>query len=170
MTTKVVPTILRIDRSTPFNPAEFIREGWSIWKGPLYAGGSYGFCGDEEQRSLALTEVDLSKIQLVTTFFYGQNCIRGKDKLRRLKESGHIRLDAKVFQTLWENKEKIPESWKEKTDGNITCVFFDGTILRDPNDCCEVLGLYWDGGEWRRRLRWLGDDWYSRYPSAVLVS
>jgi hypothetical protein len=49
-------SILEIDRSTPFNPAKFLGEGWSIWRGP--ADGD-GLSGDEEQdqKSLALTDM-----------------------------------------------------------------------------------------------------------------
>jgi hypothetical protein len=91
-------------------------------------------------------------------------------KILRLKESAHIRLDAKVFQTLWENKDRIPEIWKEKTDGNTTYVFFAGTILRSPRGFRFVLCVYWRGRGWRWRYFWLGGDWFFSYPSAVLAS
>ena len=163
-----IGSILRINRSTPFNPAKFLGEGWSIWRGP--ADGD-GLSGNEEQdeRSLALTEVDLSKVRFETCLHDGESSITGEEKLKRLKETGHIRLDAKVFQTLWENKDKIPESWKEKIDGNIRYIFFDGTTLRSPDGDRRVLSLYWSDGGWRWLCFWLSLDWRALNPSAVLA-
>ncbi len=158
-----------IDRTTPFNPAKFLGEGWSIWRGP--ANGD-GLSGDEEQdeRSLALTEVDLSKVRFETCLRDGEPRINGEEKLKRLREAGHIRLDAKVFQSLWEHKDKIPESWKEKINGNTRFIFFDGTILRSPYGGRLVLYFYWLGGEWSWSFYWLVDVWCGGSPSAVLAS
>jgi len=147
--------ILVIDRTTPFNPAEFIGSGWTIE------------IEEEDERSLALTEVDFSKIRLETMLKKGETSINGEEKLKRLKEAGHIRLDAKVFQTLWKDKTLIPESWKKKMNGNTTYIFFDGTILRIPSSGRCVLCLCWDDGGWRWGCYWLGDDWGGCGPSAV---
>ena len=163
-----IGSILRINRSTPFNPAKFLGEGWSIWRGPADGNGLSGE-EDQDRRSLALTEVDLSKVRFETCLHDGESSITGEEKLRRLKEAGHIRLDAKVFQTLWENKDKIPESWKEKTDCNTTFIFFDGTTLRSPDGDRNVLFLYWSGGGWNWDFRWLHGDWDAHSPSAVLA-
>lgn len=162
-------SILHIDRSAPFNPVKFLGEGWSIWRGPADGDGLSGN-EDQDQRSLALTELDLSKVQLVTTLRGRETRIGGEEKLLRLKESGSVRLDAKVFLTLWENKDRIPEIWKEKTGGSTTYVFFDGTILRGPDGGRYVLYVCWGGGEWGWGYRWLGFGWYSYNPSAVLAS
>lgn len=165
-----ISSILRIDRSTPFDPAKFLGEGWSIWRGPV---DGNGLSGDEDQdhRSLILTELDLSKIQLVTCLRGKETSIKGDENLRRLKcKSGHIRMDAKVFQTLWENKDRIPEIWKEKTNGYTTFVFFDGTILRSPDGGRCVLWIYWNDAEWSWYYCWLEHDWYFYNPSAVLAS
>lgn len=161
-------TIIQIDRTTPFNPTQFLGEGWSIWRGPA---DSDGLSGDEEQdeRSLALAKMDLSKVRLETCL-WGEASISGEEKLRRLKAAGHIRLDAKIFQILWENKDKIPESWKEKINGNTRYIFFDGTTLRGPEGGRYILCLYWSGGEWRRYCSWLEFDWFDSSPSAVLAS
>jgi len=64
----------------------------------------------------------------------------------------------------------IPEAWKQKIDGNTTFIFFDGTILRNPDGRRCVLGLYWDGGRWDWRYYWLGRGWDVGSPSAVLAS
>jgi hypothetical protein len=166
-----VSTILHINRATPFNPAKFMGKdegGFSIWRGP--ADGD-GLSGDEEQdvRSLALTEVDLSKVRLETRLCYKEPGITDEEKLLRLKAANHIRLDAKVFQTLWEHKDKIPESWKERVNGNIRFIFFDGTVLRIPNGGRYALFLCWLGDKWHWNCRWLGDGRDANDLSAVLA-
>ena len=52
---------LLIDRTQPFNPSTFIREGWSIWKGPIDGNGLKGEEAQDE-RSLALSEVDRKSV------------------------------------------------------------------------------------------------------------
>lgn len=149
--------IIPIDRSKPFKPTEFIGKGWTVI--------------EEDKRSLALTEVDLSKIYLKTCLKKDEFQIKGKERLKRLKKAGYIRLDAKIFQTLLENKHLIPETLKEKIDGNIPLIFFDGTILRSPNGTRYVLSLYWDGAQWDWPGRWfVSCGCHVIYPSAVLVS
>ena len=161
--------VITINRTRPFNPAEFIGEGWSIWRGP--ADGN-GLEGDEEQdeRSLKLTEVNFSKVRLETCLKGGESSVKGEEKLKRLKETNCIRLDAKIFQTLWQNQHLIPESWKEKTNGNTTYVFFDGTTLRGPFGRRIVLYLFFRDGKWYWYYCWLEDDWHDNSPSAVLAS
>ncbi len=133
--------MIKIDRTEPFNLAQFMVQGSSI--------------EEQDERALVITEVDLSKIRLETTLKPGETPVIGEERLKRLKKAGHIRLDAKVFQTLWENQSLIPEKWKEKTNGNTTYIFFDGTVLRSPGGFRYALCLYWGGGEWRWRYRWL---------------
>ena len=125
---------------------------------------------EQDERALVITEVDLSKIRLETTLKPGETPVIGEERLKRLKKAGHIRLDAKVFQTLWENQSLIPEKWKEKTNGNTTYIFFDGTVLRDPDGDRYALCLYWYDGEWYWYYDWLDVDFGASYPSAVLAS
>lgn len=150
------PKVIPIDRTSAFDPVAFIGEGWSIV--------------EEDERSLALGEVDLTKVNFETMLKERESSVVGEEKLKRLKDAGHIRLDAKVFQTLWENQHLIPASWKEPTNGNTTYVFFDGTILRDSNGYRYVLYLYWRDGEWRWDCPWLDGKWSANDPSAVLAS
>lgn len=154
--------ILRIDRSQPFDPAKLLGPDWSIWRGP--ADGD-GLTGEEDQdaRSLALTEIDFSKICLKTYLKEEEEFIPGEEWLRRIKAAGRIRLDAKVFQVIWKNRNSIPKSWKDKA------VFFCGTTFRGPDGSRYVLYLCWLEGGWRWRYSWLGYDWYSHVPSAVLA-
>ena len=148
--------MIKIDRTEPFNLAQFMVQGSSI--------------EEQDERALVITEVDLSKIRLETTLKPGETPVIGEERLKRLKKAGHIRLDAKVFQTLWENQSLIPEKWKEKTNGNTTYIFFDGTVLRRPSGNRCALYLYWFGGEWLWYCNWLDRDFDASNPSAVLAS
>ena len=150
------PTTLTIPRTTPFDPEAFIGKGWKVV--------------EEDERSLALTEVDLTKVRLVTCLKKGESSIKGEEKLKRLKEAGHIRLDAAVFKALWDNKHLIPEDWKKEINGYRTYIYFDATVLQGPSGYRYVLYLYWGGGGWRWFYDWLEDGWSSIGPSAVLVT
>jgi len=165
------PKIIPIDRSQPFDSAAFkgLGGGWTIWRGPK---DGDGLTGEEEQdsRALAITELDLSKIRFETGLEGKETSVKGETKLARLKKANYVRLDAKVFQTLWENQHLIPLQWKEKTNGNTTYIFFDGTVLRSPDGRRYVLCLYWSDDAWRWGAHWLGYDWRANNPSAVLAS
>ena len=150
------PRVISIDRSIPFDPKTFIGNGWSI--------------EEQDERAIALTEIDLTSVMFDSTLEKGEKSIKGEDKLNRLKEkTNRIRLDAGIFKTLWENQILIPEKWKEKTNGNTTFIFFDGTVLRHSRGRRCVLYLYWLDGRWRWGYNWLEFDWSASYPSAVLA-
>lgn len=149
------PKVIPIDRTSAFDPIAFIGEGWSIV--------------EQDERSLEFTEVDLTKVSFKTMLKDGEKTVVGEEKLKRLTASGDICLDAKVFQTLWENQHLIPASWKEPTNGNTTYVFFDGTILRDSGGDRCVLFLFWSVGRWIWYYGWLDGRWRASDPSAVLA-
>lgn len=151
------PRVISIDRSIPFDPTTFIGNGLSI--------------EEQDERAIALTEIDLTEVMFDSTLEKGEKSIKGEDKLKRLKEkTNRIRLDAGIFKTLWENQILIPLKWKEKTNGDTTFIFFDGTVLRNSiGDRC-VLYLYWNDGEWSWRYSWLESGWNADDPSAVLAS
>jgi hypothetical protein len=141
--------IIHIDRSTPFNPATFIGKGWTI--------------KEQDERSLALTELDLIKIKLETTLEDIETSVRGEEKLLRLKAMNAIRLDARIAQILYEDPFRIPEEWKKYF------IYFDGTILRNPDGDRYVLCLYWNG-HWEWNDDWLEEDCEADSPSAVLAA
>lgn len=147
---------LKIDRTSAFNPVAFIGNGWSIV--------------EEDEHSLALSEIDLSKINFETMLKDGERAVAGEERLRRLKGAGCFRLDAKVFHALWENKHLIPASWKDLTDGFPTYVFFDGTILQGPDSFRCVLYLCWENGRWFWNCYKLVYPLSPSDPSAVLTS
>lgn len=151
------PRVISIDRSIPFDPKTFIGNGCSI--------------EEQDERAIALTEINLNEIMFDSTLEKGEKSIKGEDKLKRLKEkTNRIRLDAGIFKTLWENQILIPEKWKEQTNGNTTFIFFDGTVLRSSDGNRYVLCLYWVDDEWDWGYDWLGNDWSANHPSAVLAS
>ncbi|MEK7498614.1 MAG: hypothetical protein AAB611_02005 [Patescibacteria group bacterium] len=162
-------SIISIDRTKPFDPVAFIGKGWSVWRGPSDGNGLEGE-EDQDERSLNITELDLSKIRSVTTLKGKEKEITGRENLKRLKASGNIRLDAKVFQTFWENQHLIPELWQEEVNGNIRFVYFEGTVLRSPSGNRCILFLFFNGGRWYWYYAWLGDGRNVDYPSAVLAS
>jgi len=150
------PRIISIDRTAPFDSVKWLDQGWTI--------------EEQDKRSLSLEQVDLANVRLEHMLKKDESWIKGDERLKRLKKAGYIRLDAKVFQTFWENQALIPESWKEKTNGNTTLIFFDGTILRNPYGGRDVLCLCWRDGRWHWDYRWLEYDWHVNYPSAVFAS
>ena len=151
------PKTIPINRNR-FNPSRFVGDGWSIQS------------DETDKRSIALTELDLTKVQHVTMLLDGETYVNGEEKLKRLKVSSYIRLDADIFLTLWENQHLIPESWKEKVNGNTRFIYFDGTVLRRSDGRRYILYLYWGDGGWYWRVDWLGHDWRGNRPSAVLAS
>ncbi|MFH0928616.1 MAG: hypothetical protein V1821_04050 [bacterium] len=162
------PKILKIDRSRLFDPEKFIGEGWSFWKGPATGDGKTGLV-EQDRRSLALTEFDLGKAGLKSCLKEGEEYVGGEEFLKRLTESGEVRLDAGVFLTFWENKHLYPAAWKELTNGNTTFVYFFGSPLRDPSGRRCVLYLYFEDGRLDWRCRYLEDGWLARRLAGVLA-
>ncbi len=152
-----------------FNIRKFFPDtGWTIWKG--LANGK-GLEGDEEQdeRSLALSEIDLAKLLLEHHIVEGETYITGEEKLQRIKASGRIRLDARFFQALWEEKGHVTLKRLNKEYG-VKFIDFPGTILRRPyGDRC-VLYLRLDGRRWYWSCDWLGSEWHRGSLSALFAS
>ncbi len=145
------PWLAGIVQATPFDPKSFLGEGWTI--------------NEQDEKSLALTEIDLSRVILETCLIAEETSINtGREKLERLKAAGYIRLDARFFMALWKNKKLIPESWK----GKFIC--FDGTILLNPEGERYVLYLHYRGDDWLWNEKWLGNSCGNKIPSAVLAS
>ena len=163
------PGTLSIDRTKPFNPAMFIGNGWTIWRGPKEGNG---LKGDEAQdtASLALAEIGFASVLFTACLKDGETVITGKEKLARHIQAKHIRLDAKVGQCLLEEKGQATLEWLYQTFG-VTWFELPGTVLRfSDGDRC-FLCLYRDVyGKWRWDCYWLGSDRLAEDPSAVLAS
>lgn len=102
------------------------------------------------------------------SYLKGEDYVDGNTVSTRFGKD--VPLNIEAFQYLWEHQDEIPESWKEKINGNTTLIFFDGTIVRDPDDFRYSLYLYWSVGRWRWFCRWLGDVRRASFPSAVVAS
>ncbi len=124
-------SFIKINRTRPFDPVRFMdHPGLKI--------------GEQDGRSIVLEKIDPSDICL-ESMLQGEAVIGGEEHLKRLKQLGHIRLDAKIFQTLWENQHLIPERWKGPPN-NPKHIFFDGTVLESQQER-YVICVYWDKDE-----------------------
>lgn len=98
--------------------------------------------------SMARTELDITKIKLVPMLENEGTYITGAEKVRRLKESGHILLGADSFITFLRNQHLVPAFWKEGVDGRRHHILFPGNFLEDSEDIGRhVAGLSWSGTE-----------------------
>ncbi len=163
-----VSSIIPIDRANPFNPATFIGQGWTFWQGPPAGNGLKGK-PEQDDRSIALTEVDASKILLETHLQLGETSISGEERIKRLVTAKRIRMDLTMFQTFWNNQNIIPESFGETIDGNTIYVFFDGQTLRSPSGIRYSLCLCRDGAWWHWGVFRLCRGRGRQGPSAVLA-
>ena len=119
---------IKIDRKKLFDPVQFMyHQSLEI--------------EEQDKRSVMLEEIDSATISL-ESMLKDETVIRGEEHLERLKQAGHIRLDASVFQTLWENQHLIPEYWQGTFD-NPKNIFFDGTVFKDKHGR-YVISMYWD--------------------------
>ena len=153
----------------PFDPAKFINKDWAFWKGPKDGDGLKG----EEERdkaSLALTEVDFEKVDLLICLEQGESSITGEEKLIRLRLGRPI-YGATQFMGLWQDyQQNNAQSVLEKLyqQKGVTYVDFFGDILRFPNGHRSVLCLYRFGvGSWNWYYCWLVNDWSDHYFTAV---
>jgi len=144
-----------------FDAAAFVGQGWSVWRGPADGNGLEGE-EDKDVREDALVEVDWSKVLFNTMVSGFEPQITGEEKLRRLKETGKIRLGGRAFLSLWQNyQDKKEDSVLERLHQisgipSLNYFAFFGTVLRhhrEGNRC--LLSLHFDGREWRWHCGWL---------------
>lgn len=99
-------------------------------------------------------------------FYLSESQARGNsidgNKLRKEHKSLPV-FNANLLDHLLRNPNFIPEEWK----GKVVC--FWGTIYRNSVGSLCVRGLYWDGFEWRWDYGWLGSDFNSVSPAAILA-
>jgi hypothetical protein len=139
-----------------FDPAEFFGDGWKI------------VSEETDKVSTTITELDLRKVQQVA-LLDGEAYISGEERLRRLKRSNYILLDADILVTLWWNQHLIPNEWRALINGRKRFVHFHGTILENIHGLRYVLCLYWEG-RWILDKSWMDDTFHAYHPSAVLKS
>lgn len=144
----------------PFIPAEFIGKGWTI--------------EEQDERSLALTEISLESLCLEMYLKDGETLITGEEKLIWLKKSEKVLLGGNVFLGLrldyQANKENSILEWLWR-NYKISYLDFFGTVLRNPDGDRNVLCLYrGDDSAWIWSYDWLGLGWDTDGLSAVLAS
>lgn len=143
------PSTITIDRSQPLNPAFLLfgqGDGWDV--------------GKEDKASLAIRELDLTKVKLVKIG-------GGAERRKRLKKPGRILLDGQICEAIWLDKLQIPEHWKKDENGENAIIFFDGSEIRDGLGELYILGLSWDGSEWEID-HWLDEAREDEHLSAVI--
>ncbi len=149
--------VLVVTRSSPFNAATSIGSGWSTWLGPKTGNGLSGE-PQRDKRSLALTEIDLDKIRFKTYLSEDETGITGEEKLKILKATGDIGLDAQVGWDLFKESGQKSLRWLYRQK-KVTWMEFPGEVLRSPvgNRCFLCLYCY-DNRSWRWDHHWLDDN------------
>ena len=142
------PTWLAINRASPFDAAKRFGEGWSIWRGPPEGDGLRGD-PEEDLRSLEIRAVDLGDIAFTHFIGSDQVPIDGERKLRLMRASGKIGLDAGFGETLDTEPGQLSLRWLNRTYG-ITWFELTGTVLRRPDRKRFLLAHEMrEGGLWR---------------------
>jgi hypothetical protein len=165
-------TILTIDRSLTLEQV--------YTNDKLYSGLGAATIIELDERSLAITEIDVSKIELVVM---GCNVEYGKirwDRHKRLKQMGYICLDIWILYSLLSAPHLIPTKWKKKnkTDSELK-VYFEGTIYDREGtlmvSCLRTarsnLSARWSPDRWppwTSSLNFLMDQQATVFPSAVI--
>jgi len=151
----LAPEKLVLDCTHPLDPIQFLGDGWKM--------------DEQDEQALTLTEVDFSQCLFETCLKEDETCITGEEKLKRLKEAGHVRLGGNHFLALWQDYQTHKESnvLEKLAARGTTYLDFFGLILRSPGGDRYVLCLDRDGDEWYWFYYWLGDDWDGRYFSVV---
>lgn len=148
--------LLRIDRSRPLDrkifelPADFR-------------------VAREDPVSISLREIDISGILFEEVAQVGPDSgkiliTNGRRILRGFDGKGLINLDAGILQSLYENENKIPITWKRMRQP----IFFQGTIIATPEHDICVLGIDWSKELNRWQVGYYYHEIYEFGPFAVL--
>lgn len=141
-----------------FKPAYFFGKGWKVIK------------AESDHRAAALTSVNFAEVSCETFLKKGESNITGEEKLKRLKESGKIRLGAETFFALRQEDDYKTLEWLYKEKG-VSCLDFFGTVLRSSNGSRYVFFLVRSSrGRWEWGYSWLGHNWDGGKFSAFLAS
>lgn len=168
--------VLKIDRVTPFEQLDVCS----------HLKSSVGQIHWQDERSLALTEIDIDTIQLVTMLKTNENGINGYERIRRIKDAGYVMLDLRIFFVICQNrimaerllrrvrtKEPKPHNLVYEYGQNKPHVCFDGTICRISNDPESTVAFgppFVPGGPVHTLnypIKW--GPWDPEAPSAVLI-
>lgn len=151
--------VLRIDRAALPTIVQFIGEGWTTE------------VGEQDKRSLALTEVDFSKAVFDCPLRDGEQSITGTEKLAREKaeDERFVRLDPGVAIALFQEANQATLRFLHNTFG-VTWMEFTGTPLHSPDSSRRFLHLRRaPDGSWNWSYRFLHDDRNADYVSVRLA-
>lgn len=87
--------------------------------------------------------------------------------LQRLAHRKFLGITALKFY--WDNQHLIPEEWKELTDGHVTLIFFDGTVLHSMHGSQATWYLHWRNGRWKSGYQATTSGRKARYKSVVIA-
>ena len=159
---KPASTILKPKR--PFDPT-FFGSGWTIWLGLEDGDGLKGEI-ECDQRSMALTELDLALIEPTIILRKRESYTTRAEQIARVKKErpDRIRLDPCFPLALRDKPEKYPEAWKGKA------ICWDGLTLRSPDGDRYSVYSIWYGSGVALRCGWHGGSRRSGDLSALLAS
>lgn len=101
--------------------------------------------GYQDEKSILVTSLNPRSFNLITSVGHQEEL-----------ENGKIRLDIKALEFLWQNQELIPYEWKKLSEEEVVYIFFDGTILLDPDGIPMVACISWNGNGWELWFDWIG--------------
>jgi hypothetical protein len=126
------------------------------------------FCPDgctlEEHRRGGSRDLATAKLGLYLSGAQERESVVGHDLRKEVADKPVLNANDLDFLLKPENQHLITEDWKEKK------VFFWGTIYRCAGGSLYVRCLCWHSGSWGRYYCWLGCDWRSGGPAAVVAS
>jgi len=172
----IVRASLKLALDKVFIPAEFIGNGWNVWKGAVDGNGLEG----KEEAVSEPEVVDFKQVVLETHLQDKEISIHGEEKLKRARASQKRQLGGNAFLALWANWQSskavgkpedsiLEKLYKVKKIGGV--IYFFGLTLRDPDGDRGVLYLYrGDDGSWYWSYGWLDNRWVAGDPSVSLAS
>lgn len=123
----------------------------------------------EAKPSLALPQIDLSQVILVSALRSSEEWITGEETIARIMADGPTRLGLGLFLPLLWNPSRIPKVWMQKTNGLPTDIYFDGTtVVGPPKDARYTMCLTYQGDAWVFRAQRIKERRYANHLSAVL--
>lgn len=123
--------------------APYVPPGWSV----------------EEHKKSGMFKFNPGKISLYLSKKQKKGSIHGHDLRKDLTDKSVM--NANVLDYLLAHPKLIPESWRDK------CIYFWGTIYRDPDGILSVRYLDWDGSKWCWKCYWLHVSFDSDDPAAL---
>lgn len=164
---KATSNIFHINRFTPFDPVSLLGTGASFWKGPKDGKGLKGMI-EQDDRSMALTEIDLATIRF-KPYIPDGSVISGENRMEAIKTAGDTALDPQIGQSLYEEEGQKALRFLHDTTG-VTWMEFLGQPLCSAYGIRYSLVLYRHGdGSWDRHYYRLGHDRRDSDLAAVLA-